>query len=284
MLVNNGVLMEIFTNNLGDECDPKDFDDLFMGFLLESSDSSKQYKCPMCSAVVKGRRGLNLHLRKQHFIDHSVKSGKYGSKTIWSRSRFSRDNELKIQKVLVNTIYGPSKVSDAINGYIDGRYTMKTLPINISYYIKLLGVKPRSSKKDNSPKPEKRREITQNPIEHKVPHKTVTQLLGVISEIKDGEEDLDQAIFGVYFSETRSYEYVSDLRVDLESKVLRVFVSPNKADMLPVSKAKIFLEKMCSGENDQEKINNFDLKCSGKFVDGIMLTNNKSKQFLLLRV
>ena len=127
----------------------------------EPLDKNKIYKCPICHSEVKGRRGLTIHLKRKHFDDKGkhqlTKIHQVGSKPKdWSRDRFDKNIELKVQELVLKTVYGMAKVNSVITDYVNGKYTMKTLPINIGYYIRLKGIKPDKEDKSNEKTPEKK--------------------------------------------------------------------------------------------------------------------------------
>lgn len=212
--------------------------------------TSRDIRCPLCGEVTRGRRGLNMHLRRTHFSHDERRTGTstmakaLGNKTRkdWSRERFDPRNELKIQKVLVNAVFGSSKVKEAEDGYVSGKYTMKTLPIDISYYLRLKGVKPERKDQDDSPKEDPK---IQAPAPHEV---SVSELLDWLGKTPDdGFGTWSDTKFGLKLGKD-SYQYVVDLNVDVSDKVLKITSGNDEGSMLKATDAIRFLNKMIEDE------------------------------------
>jgi G:T-mismatch repair DNA endonuclease (very short patch repair protein) len=85
--------------------------------------------CPICLKEFKDRRIFGLHLSRTH------------------RNYFS--NDLEKEKLLVDTLFGGDLVEKIKLDYVNCRYCINNLPIDISKYITLLGIK-RTSKQERS--------------------------------------------------------------------------------------------------------------------------------------
>ena len=229
-------------------------------------DPDKIYKCPICHEGVRGRRGLTIHLKRTHF-KKNLKPGMQttiGGKKDWSRKRFDPKVELKVQELVLKATYGMSMVNSVIKDYIDGKYTLKTLPINIEYYIRLKGIKPRkddkedldkdqgvSQKKDTEPSPET---SDQKPM-------TGEDLLDEL--LKKHAEDAEVSI-GVKYSEDR-FKYVEDLKYDLDENILKISTTIDTDDVLGVAEAVKYLSEYPE-EIECGNCSDFVLDVSGRKV------------------
>ena len=85
--------------------------------------------CPICKRELKNRRIFGVHLsttHKKHFV-----------------------NDVEKEKLLVETLFGFEAVEKTKQDYLDCKYCIYDLPIDIAKYIALLGIK-RTSKQERA--------------------------------------------------------------------------------------------------------------------------------------
>lgn len=237
----------------------------------------KKFRCPLCGEILKGRRGLNIHLRRSHFNDDK-KSGRHmekknlSDKKDWSRDQFDKKNELKIQDVLVKTVFGASNVHKVESEYAAGKYTMKDLPIDISYYLRLKGVKP--EKKETPDSEEKTKEVEKTPETV-----SVNRFLKMLAQKSEDGSDWSETILGIKKDEN-SYLYISDLIFDDSEKTLNIKDGLNKDKMLDVGNAVRYLEKFIS---DNESRKGYLLRSTDNATNVIQKTKG-NKRWIIIEI
>lgn len=83
--------------------------------------------CPLCNKPVIDRRGLSNHLTVKH--------------------KSQLESEIQKERLIVYTLFGENFVENTVLEYLEEKYCIMDLPIDIAKYITLLGVK-RSSKEE----------------------------------------------------------------------------------------------------------------------------------------
>ena len=86
--------------------------------------------CPVCGLDLKDRKGLSCHLTRKHSENFS--------------------SLLEREKSIVYTLFPRAEVEETIEGYLRGDYPISRLPIDISLYIELLGLKRTHSEEKKS--------------------------------------------------------------------------------------------------------------------------------------
>lgn len=245
------------------------------------------YKCPLCHDDVKGKRGLTMHLRKKHFTKN-VSQNKLKSaisKKDWSRKRFDPKIELKIQELVLKTVYGMSKVNSVVNDYINGKHTLKTLPINISYYIKLKGIKP--DKNDN----EKDVDRSDSNSKIDIPKKTnadnedpILDADDLLDKLQQIPEEADEIVLGIKFGEN-GLQYVKDLIYNVSEKVLKLSTTNTNDDILKYDAALEYLENYLESEREEQLRNSsFRLDVQGKTIKRIFQKQVNEKVYVIMEV
>lgn len=209
----------------------------------------KTFRCPLCGATAKGKRGLNIHLRRTHFPSDDKSTGwhvqkKMGKKKDWSRKRFDKRNELKIQEVLVRAVYGSAKVADVVKKYINGEYTLRTLPINISYYIRLKGYKPNKKKEEERPAEKKGKSVPENEV------LTVGRFLKELQKRPDGDQSKEwkSTVIGIKIGED-SFQYILDCIYNDSEEVLKITSGIDVKDSATSSELITYFTKFEPDEN-----------------------------------
>lgn len=80
-------------------------------------------ECSICGKLINDRRALSNHLNRGHKIK----------------------DPLEKETIIINVLYNPDEIKDAISDYIDEKICFYELPIDIGKYLTLLGIKRNSS-------------------------------------------------------------------------------------------------------------------------------------------
>lgn len=127
--------------------------------------------CPLCQKELKDRRVLSLHLSTTH------------------KHNFSSD--LEKETLLVNTLFGCVAVKQTTEDYINEVYCVNALPIDITKFLLLSGVK-RTSKQERSTDRYKKKYI--NSIQEKYGKGIIN--ISQSAEVKKKKEDTVKETFG----------------------------------------------------------------------------------------
>ena len=102
----------------------------------------RDYRCPICNEVTHGRMGLKIHLKshyKEAFHKNLAQLKKNKKTPFKDLTKQQQEIEKKIENLVVKTIFGQSRVDQITKQYLDGMYTLRNLPVNITNYLVLNG-------------------------------------------------------------------------------------------------------------------------------------------------
>lgn len=152
--------------------------------------------CPLCQSNFINRRTFALHSSRSH--------------------KFS--NDLEKENFIVYTIFGKNLVDNTVSDYINEIYCISNLPVDISKYLKLLGVK-RTSKEER--KTDRYKNTYINSIRIKYSDESITNI-SQVKEVQDKKVKTYAKNYGTYDN------YLEIQRIKLKESYDDVYLNSEK--------------------------------------------------------